>query len=81
MGLKGNKTQPVSFDLLPRAAGSHSLYLVESGLNSSTSNRNKHQHCTEYKLCKHISIDRTEASDLRSEKNRGIQNQKWHISA
>lgn len=60
------------------------MYLVKSGLNSSTSNRNKNQHCTEYKLYKHISIYRTEASKTRfekSEKNRGIQNEKWHISA
>lgn len=64
------RIKPNQFPLIfsPRAAGSHSMYLVESGLNSSISKRNKHQHCTEYKLCKHVSIYRTEPSKTRFEK-------------
>lgn len=65
---KGIKPNQFPLIFSPRAAGSHSMYLVESGLNSSTSKRNKHQHRTEHKLCKHISIYRTEASKTRFKK-------------
>lgn len=65
-----NGVKPNQFPLIfsPKAAGSHSKYFVESGLNSSTPSRNKHQHSTRYKLCKHISICRIGASKTRFEK-------------
>lgn len=65
---KGVKTNQFPLIFSPRAVGSHSKYFVESGLNSSTPSRNKHQHSTWYKLCKHISSCRIGASKTRFEK-------------